>query len=123
MLCYDETVGPVLSRHSNGSYTIFIALTRLGIISTSTTRPTTEFLSTLAAIPEVPSVSEQSLLPPVADAPKEMEIPKEINISIMPDPEPPADLYLSKGKTFSSPRKRFQVSLDVHFTQYRAMTK
>ena len=41
----------------------------------------------------------------------------------MPDPEPPADLYLSKGKKFSSPKKRFQVSLDVHLTQYRAMTK
>ena len=82
-----------------------------------------KLLTTLAAIPEVPSVSEQSLLPPIGNAPKEMEMPKEINISIMPDPEPPADLYLSKSKKFSSPKKRFQVSLDVHFTQYRPMTK
>ena len=43
----------------------------------------------------------------------------------MPDPEPPADLYLSKDKKLSSPnyKKRFQVSLTFNFTQYSKMTK
>ena len=41
----------------------------------------------------------------------------------MPNTEPPADFYLSKSKKFSSPKKRFWVSLDVQFTQYTTMTK
>ena len=70
--------------------------------------------------PEVPD-HEQLLLPHVADAQKEIEMPKETNI-IMANTEPP-DFYLLKRKNFSSPKKRFQVSLHVQFTQYGTMTK
>ena len=82
-----------------------------------------KLLTTLAAMPrpEVPN-HEQPLLPPVADAQKEIEMPKETNI-IMPNTEPPGDFYLSKSKKISSPKKRFRISLDIQFTQYSTMTK
>ena len=50
-------------------------------------------------------------------------MPKETDISIMPDPEPPTDLYLSKGKKLSSPKNIFQVNLAFNFTRYSKMTK
>ena len=68
-----------------------------------------QFMTTLVAMPQD---SEQPLLLPLGDAPKEMESHAKTSRFVS----------IKKQET-SSPKKRFQISLTFYFTQYSTMTK
>ena len=119
VLFYQETVSLVVC-HSNGSCTASTVLSQLWFASTS---PTRQFLTTLMLLYLRFLVFLTNHCSAFRWCSKREGMPKEMDISIMPDPEPPADMYLSKGKKLSSPKKKFQVNLAFNFTQYSKMTK